>query len=312
MAQAKATDVELAENISRALPVAEAPTKQTLPMVIAPNWVATELTIEGALVSLGFTPWELKFFGPALEGVSVQMLLPYGNEIMALNFETKTLAAYVRPNNSIDFHDWDRKNAKIIPMHPDWVGTRSEIDLARKSIFEKNLARYLMIWGNAKFSAEWEKCRSWCKEGVITNLRGALKASCVSLQSPDFETWKSVHLYNQSPKHKTYNARCFFNVKKLPTNVARIYPKCSSDIIEVLGLDGEQNLPEFLRGWSRTLGWTTSSIGGGHDEVRWGFSDDRTHIFEVCVTLNLESLTPELQAHFAARSSEQKLETVYG
>lgn len=307
MANTSPESVELAENISRALPARESTAQQNLPMVISPNWIASALTIEKALSDLRFTPWELKFFALALAGLSAETFLPYSDEAMVLDIQTRELT--VAPKHVPSFeHEWHARNVKITTMQTDWVGTRAETEKARKFIFEKNLAVYLLTWGNFQFDHAWESNKEWFKQKLVANLDGALRSSCAKLAAANYAAYKGVHLYSQSPKHKTYNARCYFNPKKLVTHVARFAPQCDKDIIEMLGLHSDQELPEFLRGWSRAQGWTTSDLVKERGPVdindRWDFCRQQNHILEASLCFNETSLPADPQRTLLNNSRE--------
>lgn len=305
MAKAVPAEVELSENVARALPTAEADIHQNLPMLIQPNWIASELTIEQGLADLRFTPWELTYFAPALAQISLKSVLPFGSEMMSLNVDTGLLSKSDEDAiGSFNINEFRRRNVRIIPVSPDWVGTREEADKARKSVFLMNLGLYLLTWGNLHFNQEWEDFKGWFKEKLVTNFECAMNSSCVKLEGPNFQTYKSVHLYSQSAKHKTYNPRCYLNSKSLVTHVAHFNPQSGADVIEMFGLKGEHELPEFLRGWTRNLGWTTQNAFGSRSapietNLRWDFCHDREQIITACVNLNLKNLPDSLQNRFS-------------
>ena len=101
----------------------------------------------------------------------------------------------------------------------------------------------------------------WFGKQIRANIEAALQHHCVIIhESKDHDSSKKAvhHLYSQSQKHKGYNPRCFFDAKSEVTQVAHICPQTASDLIEILGLKREEDLPDFLQGWKRDCGWTSS------------------------------------------------------
>lgn len=294
MANTDPSCVDLSENISRALPAIESATQQHLPALITSNWIASELSVEKALVDLRFTPWELSFLAPAVEGLSVTAFLPYGDDEMGLNLQTRELTK--KPSlGYFDGQDWNARHVQLTTMQTDWVGTRAETEKARKLIFASNLAKYLLTWGNAEFGRAWESNKEWFKHKLTANLDRALQSSCATLADANYSAHAGVHLYSQSPKHKTYNPRCYFDPKKLVTDVVRLVPQCERDLIEILGLSGTEELPPFLRGWSRMHDWTTvSHMTSTPSGCRWNFANPRNHLLEASICLNKSNLPPSV------------------
>jgi hypothetical protein len=294
MAGTAPSSIELAESVTRALPEHSA---ANLPMVITPNWTAEDLTVEGMFDSLGFTDWERNYLSPALKGMTVKHFMPEG-PVLGLMLDTGELVEWPAQFDSrFSYSDAARikENAvQLISVSSSWVGTKEEIDKARRAIFAHNLAAFLMGWGNRRFLDECKRVKPWFDKHLRANIENALRHPCVIDRDKEFSVSGALHLYSQSPKHKTYNPRCFFDRKSAVHQVAYIFPQTSTDLVEILGLKRESELPSFLRYWRRDLGWTTVEKGNQYNiHEKWCFSKHafrqagRCRILEATVCLGM-------------------------
>lgn len=294
MADTRPEDVELSEGLLLAMNRPPASDRQ-LPMVITPNWRVQELTIEGALAELQLTSWELGFLRPALEHYSVETFLPLGESDLALDVSDGRIRPYASDASDFRGNEYKERNARIAAMPPGWAGTRAETEAIRHKLLLRNLADYLLAWGNERFRAEWDKAKPWIERQFKAAQPEALLAGCVRFEPPGMLTHNKIHLYTQSPRHTGFNPRCFFyGRKKEVTHVAHFQPRHSADLVEMLGLAGEQELPEFLRGWRRQTNWTTDTATANWDKTpasttrRWVFT--REILVEGAVSLNVASV----------------------
>lgn len=296
MAQTRAEDVCLTEALGNILPGERT---SNLPAVIKPNFAIDTLTLERALETLELSEWELRFLAPALDGLSADTFLPQGPGPVGFRIDRREPCLWpVEFGGSLSFsqrEDIQNNAVRFTSVGTDWVGSKAEIDDARKVIFGRNLANYLLAWGNREFAALWEQSREWFVERLKSNLPEALNHPSVYLVGIDHYAASRVNLYHQSPRHRTYNPRCYFNPKSQVTHSLLVHPDTSGDLVGVLGLQGEADLPEQLRGWSRKLGWSTTdrhSRGSPYGTVeRWDFrrrmaGSERRPSFEGVIRVN--------------------------
>ncbi len=296
MASTVPATIALAESVTRALPEHSS---ANLPMVITPNWTAEDLTVEGVFDSLGFIDWERRFLAPALQGMTVKHFMPEG-PTQGLMLDTRELVEWPAQFDSrFSYSDATRikeNGVQLISVSSSWVGTKEEIDKARRTIFAHNLAAFLMGWGNRRFLEESTRIKPWFDKHLTANIAAALHHPCVIARDKGFSVSGALHLYTQSPKHRTYNPRCFFDksAKSAVIQVAHIFPRSSTDLLEILGLTRESQLPDFLRYWRRDLGWTTVEKGNQYNiHDRWCFSKHafrqtgRCRILEATVCLGM-------------------------
>jgi hypothetical protein len=297
MGEVDTSNVALAENLVRALPMQEKKHEgeetKNLPMVILPNWTADALSFDSSLKSLLLADWELGLFERALEGLDIEMFLPLEQDMM-FDVCTKAYTAYVEPKFSD--HEWHQTHAGITAMSDGCFGTREEINLARKAILNRNLMKYLMDWGNWKMGRLWDESKAWFRERLLANIEAAMLHPCATAQGEKFVAYRGVHIYAQSAKHKTYNPRCYFNPKKVVTHAIEFAPKTDSDLAEILGLGSTKELPKLLQGWRRHQGWTTTDRFDDRTKhpvdmnARWLFADKKNDFLVGSMCVNAESL----------------------
>lgn len=295
MAQTRVEDVSLTEALVNVLPGERT---SNLPAVIKPNFSVDTLNIEGMLDTLELSDWERRFLAPSLEGLAAETFLPQGTGLVGFRLDRRVLCPWPSDFGGLPFsqrEDIQENAVRFTSVGTDWVGSKAEIDDARKVIFGRNLANYLLAWGNREFAALWEQSREWFIERLKSNLPAAVSHPSVYLVGIDHYAGSRVNLYHQSPRHKTYNPRCYFNPKSEVTHSLLVHPDTSEDLVGVLGLDGEADLPERLQGWSRRLGWTTTdrhSRGSPYGTTeRWDFrrriaGSERTPSFEGVIRVN--------------------------
>ena len=298
--------VALCESIARALP---GPQANNLPMVIQPNWQAETFTMEGLFESMEFSEWEKKFLLPSLTGLAVDDFLPLGHTPLAIHTITKEISEW--PGDGTISYKLANL-VKIVPISPNLVGSRQEIEGARKTIIRRNFANWLMEWGNEQFQKMWKENKEWVKKKLAANMAQALKHPCVTLVPADFRVSDGQHFYTQSARHTNYNPRCFFNQKLTVTDAAYINPQSAEHLVAILGLKKETDLPEFLRGWSRDLSWATGAdpLGPtditppkkneGPTSIGWCFRRRRpknggSRVLEFTVSLNMINVPAELR-----------------
>lgn len=307
MMSAATSTVELVETMSRALP--ESPAVTTLPAVIQPNWRVAHPEVQAVFNSFGFAPWEAKFLAPALEGLDHHAFLRVGGEY-SIDVVTKAVADWSTKNTFMSF-DRDRL-VRLTGVEASLTGTRAEVENAREALFGKNLVTWLMAWGNYHFMREHTEMRDWFKSALTKNLPKALSAVCVSWKTPEFKVENGLNLYRQNSKRVGYSPRCLLTGKEVD-RVAHFIPDTAQDLVEMLGLSSEGDLPKFLQGWAREQSWTTTSGQArstspylvGH---RWCFSE-RVHeewsnrFVEATVNLNQAALNEVSRVPAAKRKT---------
>jgi hypothetical protein len=276
MAKTDPASVQLTETMVNALPGA---LPSRLPVIVKPNWVVDNLTLEAMFDSLGLSPWEQGFFRPALSRLSKDVFLPLGDRSVGLRLDTFELCDYPESEFSshMNFHaaaDARNQSIRMVTLSSDWVGDKAEIDAARRQIFGRNLVDFLMAWGNRQWTQFWNDQKDWFEATLAPRIDAVVRHPCVQRRAADYYGGSGPRFFKQNPKRKTYAPRCFFNVKSEVTDTLLITPQTSRDVVEILGLSGEDQLPEMLRGWSRAQGWTTGHSAeappyGTH--ARWVF-----------------------------------------
>ena len=257
-------DVQLAESLALALPDKAAPAISGFPAVIKPNWQMDVPSLEEMFQSMEFSPWEQKFLRPALDGMTAETFMPRGLGQRIIKLDTREVIDWF-PEPSDDYF-WKEKikenTVSLVSISTDWIGDKEEMSAACRQLTGTNLANWLITWGNRRFKAEADSCKAWLVQRLKDNLPKALAAACVQLKPADFRLSNGFHLYGQSAKHKLYNPRCFFDSKSAVTDVALFYPCSSQDLLEMLGLESEDSLPDFMRGWSRSMSWASLPHNG--------------------------------------------------
>lgn len=294
MSEAKPADVQLAEALANALPERAA---SVLPVIFKPNWQAASLTLEEMVASLGFSEWESRFLQPAWEGLSPDVFLPESPHLAGMRLDTRVPCRYPKDFESgmsfSEAEDARRHSVPFVRVASDWVGSKAEIDAARREVFGQNLANYLLSWGSLRFEKLWEDRRAWFSDLLRQNLEHAIRQSCVWVTSLDHYT-SGVNIYNQSPQHKGYRPRCIFNRKSEVTDSLLVHPDSAAELVALLGLRSEAALPEELHGWTRQQGWATAprSKPGPYGTLeRWGFrrrgfGSERKTVFEAIIRVN--------------------------
>jgi hypothetical protein len=235
------------------------------------------------LTLLGFDePWMAGFFAEALVGMTADTFLPMGETKLGFCPETRT---YVRwpgeHDNEFNFNE----RAKIrkgrycfIAVSQGVAGTEEEVDDAIKTIFARNLAEYLMIWGNEKFELLWARDKDWFIKRIQKNMAKAIDHESTQVfstydKAQTAQTIKS--LYSQNPKRQGFSPLCVFDGKNGVNAVARVSPRNAEELSQLLGMKSVNYLPDYLKLWKRDLGWTTShEVNGDAPFVinkRWVF-----------------------------------------
>lgn len=262
-------DVELVESLIRSKPetisllsAPEVETGREL-AVISPNWRFELPSVRMLFDGLLFSRWEQAFLAPALDGLTVDMLYQVRSENYALNFETKEVTPWVEEGLrfSMDRDNFAMRHAYLSGVSPYLAGTRDEVVSAQIATLERNLAAYLIGWGNRKFGRLYDEWVGSFKTAVGANVVSAVRLGVAKILPVDHASRRSgcdvLALYSQKTGRKTFQPMCFINPKKEPKWVAVISPRSSLDILAMMGKPDESALPGFLRGWSRSMSWAT-------------------------------------------------------
>jgi len=227
------------------------------------------------------------------------LFLPVGHDDMALNLETRESSPYPQEFFGSG-REFGERHVKLSSIDPSWVGTRSETEKARKALFLRNLAEYLIAWGNIRFNARLDESKPWMGECIARALPRSLEAPFVTFNSTNLGSGLKLHFYKQSPKRVMYKPHCVLNPKHPATHMARFMPRSSTDLLVMLGLGTEEELPEFLRGWTMDGSWTTTDTHADRQThhplgmmCRWDFSRTRNqsqHAMEATVCVSEKSL----------------------
>jgi hypothetical protein len=282
MARANPADICLTESARSALSHDSA-TRPTLPVPYKPSWTLELPKLEDVYATLEFSEWENKFLADALVGVNPEFFMPFGEDAMSIHLKDKTQIRYPKDNDPE--YDWFQAKAitencvKMTAISNGIAGTKEEVEGVIFKIYQHNLAEWLMEWGNDKFETLWENDTEWFKKRLAKNAEKALSSHVASIKPiDDFHSNKVAKVFKQSPKHKEFKAVCYFRDNVMADVKGHLYPKDSKDLVEILGLKNEAALPDYLHGWSRTMGWRTAD---GYDSqastrptrLRWIFSD---------------------------------------
>lgn len=313
MSDVDADQVVLTEVMTNALP-RPAANAETALAAFHPNWRAAVLSIEHTFGALGLAPWESEFLRPALEGLTVDMLFRVSEaHLYGMSLSGHNIVPWKSESADVD-ERLENTHVCMSAASPSLAGTKDEIDAARQLVFGANLEAWLLAWGNMRFEQEWIAHQDWFRDRLVGNLPNALAAACATWHKPEYRRYHAIELYQRRPNRKSTYPMCFFNVKMPVTSVAHLYPRTSQDLVELLDLAGEAELPTFLRGWMREQSWTTSDING-HTNLsphrtyaRWRFcpvSERRKimpNLFDATVMVNVASLPQELLAVIDAAS----------
>lgn len=246
--EADPATVVLTESMLRALP---APAR--LP-VVQSNFTLVTPPLESVFDSLDLEPGVRAQMQPALEGLSLDHMLPVGEVPLAINRTTKEMQPWLERSDCFSMEggpEWfNACHTRITPVSANLVGTREEVEAARNTILTRNLTNFLVEWLNAKVTVAWlTEVHDWFKTAVAERLPDILSHPLVMKSDSDLHGL--IHFYNQSSKHKTYRAMCWLNKKLEPTCRLVLAPRNSAELVDMLGLSSEAELPELLRGWSR-------------------------------------------------------------
>lgn len=247
-----------------------------LPVPYSPSWTVKKPKLADVYQSLELTDWEKEFLADALVGVNDETFIPVGSTRFALNLDTKALAPFVEKNMpSFELERFLKENVKLVAISEDVAGTEEEVHSAILEIYTRNLAGYLIAWGNRRFVQCWKDDTEWFQNLLAKNAKNALNADCVTVfrQGANSHAWNAASVYKQSPKHKTFRAICYFGGKGEADVKGLVSPKNAEQLVEVLGLKGISDLPEYLQRWSREEGWLTQDPYGNNKKSRP--TDDR-------------------------------------
>lgn len=318
MSEADPGAVELAERLVLALPqrgLNGAQGAETLPALIKPNWRSADLTVADVLGDLELSSWELKFLAPALRDRTAAHFQPVSAGELLLHLDSGTLLEAPGPQ---DEGDWVTDHVAVMALDPNWVGTRVETEAVARTLFVRNLASYLMAWGNRQWRLEWDAVKPGLRERFAAALPRALMATCGTVSVPAFTTLYGLHLHRQSPKHKTYKPLCFFSasgrrgIKTEVTHVLHMQPVTAAEVVEVLGFESESDLPGFLQGWSRDCSWAADTrhgyVGPAGTFARWAFAGvhSKSHVVEFSVAINVHNVPEAVAAHILAQPVSQR------
>lgn len=251
--------------------------RNTLPVPYTPSWVFQPPALADVLNSLGLSEWERRFLAPALDEIEPLDFIPVGETVVGYHFRDKCLT----PDTDRDIGGrglW----IKFISISEGIAGTQEEVQATVRKIYQKNLATYLIKWGNREFAEHWRQDREWFLQKLTDNALKAMDASCSKVKLYDFERWNAPSVFKQSPKHKGFRPLCFIAGKGECDVKTHVYPQNDDDIVDVLGLASKDELPAYLHGWSRNLGWTTcdslTQQNPGLTDLRWYFACDKDGI----------------------------------
>lgn len=294
----------LAESMVRAL----AAPRNTLPALRA-NWGLPSENLADVLTSLNLPSWVLSHCAPALEGLTVETFLPQGEIQVGMNAQTKEIVPWLESSECWGLphgHQGFRAtHIRMCPVSAGLVGTQEELAAARRAILRKNLIAFIEFIVNIKTAQFWlEEGYAWFKAHLEPRVAIALQDPSVTFK-PSHDNWYPLHFYKQSPKHRTMRARCWFNAKLEPDTWAHISPGSAEDLVRLLGLSGEEELPTFLQGWSRlpdcriegaTVRWAWNELEEGHvyalsEMLRVPSSVSHRGFMEAKVSLNSASIS---------------------
>jgi hypothetical protein len=248
--------------------------RNTLPVPYTPSWVYQPPALAEVLDSLGLSEWEMKFLAPAINDIEPLDFIPVGDSVVGYHLTEKRLT----PDPDRQREEW----VKFISISEGIAGTQDEVQATVRKIYQKNLADYLISWGNRTFAEHWRQDRDWFLQKLTDNALKAMDASCSKVRLYGFERWNVANVFKQSPKHKGFRPVCFIAGKGDCDVKTHVYPQNDNDIVEVLGLASKAELPDYLHGWSRDLGWTTcdslTEKNPGLTNLRWYFACDKDGI----------------------------------
>jgi hypothetical protein len=282
MAEVEPGLIRLSETVKLASADAEQVAK--LPVLYRPNWTLHKPSLDSMLALLGFNePWMAGFFAEALVGMTADTFLPMGETQLGFCPQTRT---YVRWPGELDkeYNFIERKEILkgrycFTAVSHGIAGTEEEIDDAIKTIFARNLAQYLLTWGNEKFEILWKRDKPWFMKRIQKNLAKAIDLESTQIFSTydKAQTGQTISsLYTQSPKRQSFSPLCVFDGRSEVNAVARVAPQNAEELRQLMGLKSVNNLPDYLKLWSRDHDWMTSENQYGAPFMikgRWMFAD---------------------------------------
>lgn len=286
MAEVEPGRIRLSETVKLASADSEQVAK--LPVLFRPNWTLHKPSLASMLTLLGFDePWMAGFFAEALVGMTADTFLPVGETDLGFCPETRT---YVRWPDQFDkgYDYFEKEKIKkerycFIAVSQGIAGTEEEIDDAIRTIFARNLAEYLMRWGNEKFKILWERDKPWFMKRIEKNMANAIDFESTKIFS-SYEKAKTEDLisgvYKPNPKRQGFFPLCAFDGKSVVNAVARVSPQNAEELRQLMGLKSVNYLPDYLKLWSRNLGWMTvkDQFGGPFNiNGRWMFRNRTQH-----------------------------------
>lgn len=283
MARTQPTSIKLTESGKMAI-THDSMVRSNLPVPYVPSWTLKMPTQAEIFESLGFSEWEKRFLSEALEGVKEGDFLPIGDVSMVLRFDTKAQVPYLSDKdtgyNYFESRELSENSNTLTSISESIAGTQEDIHALIVRVYQRNMADWLMHWGNRKFNALWKNDADWFKKRLAKNAEKALNHECASLVTGSGLMGCAV-VWEQSHKHTGFHALCYFDGKTKANAEGFLNPKTAKDIVAILGLKNETYLPEHLQGWARVQGWTTSSRLASDTpcSTRWDFADRKvTHV----------------------------------
>lgn len=266
------THPALTQSLQQALP-----NPHTELPAVTQAWRVQPLSLAETVEALPLTPWERKQCAEAWEGLTADTLLPQGDTPFSMAIPSRELAPWPDeaslwhyPGGSQQFY---ALHVKLCALSPGLVGTQDELEAARNTILRRNAHAIAVAWINRQITEFWlTQGHRWFYDLLKPRIAQALTDECVRVQAHDGPL--VTHFYTQSPKHKTFRARCWFNAKLEPDRWALFEPNDSRDLVRLLGLDSEGDLPAILQGWVRRpnqveednsrTNWAWNSLSEGH------------------------------------------------
>ena len=281
MAEVEPGLIRLSETMK--LATADSDQVAKLPVLFRPNWTLHKPSLDSMLALLGFDePWMAGFFAEALVGMTADTFLPVGETKLAFCGQTRTYIRYPdQYDKGYSYHEQkaiEKERYCFIAVSQGIAGTEEEINVAIKTIFARNLAEYLMKWGNEKFELLWARDKDWFMKRIQKNMAKAIDHESTQVFSTydKAQTGQSIKcLYSQNPKRQGFSPLCVFDEKSGVNAVARVSPRNAEELSQLLGMKSVNYLPDYLKLWKRDLGWTTShEVNGDAPFVinkRWVF-----------------------------------------
>lgn len=278
----------LTETLQRALlaPGANLP-------VVQRNWVVRTPTLTEVVNSLGLTPWALAQCEDIWQGLTTDHFLPEGTAPVALNRESLMHSPWKTSSECWGYpggyDQFALQHVKLCPVGPGLAGTQAELEAARNAILRKNVQAFAVDSLNYRVTRFWlTEGHAWFREKLQSRITAALTDPSTRIQTSDGPI--ITHFCKESPKHKTFHARCWFNVKLVPNLWAVIRPNDSADLVRLLGLASEEELPPLLQGWTRL----PNQALGDSQKVYWAWNSlSDASVFAVAEQLGTNRMVPK-------------------